>query len=72
MDISEHLRDPIGATVFAGLATAAYIYMKARMNNEPKPELNAYTKPSILVAILVYFIVSNGAACKETISVDPF
>ena len=72
MDLSESLRDPIGAAAFAMAATAAYIYIKARMNNESPPELNSYTKPSILVGILVYFIVSHGAAVKETISVEPF
>jgi len=72
MDISEYLRDPVGAAVFAAMATSGYIFFKARINNEPKPELNVYTKPSILIAILVYFIVANGTCAKEPISVDPF
>ena len=33
---------------------------------------SAYVKPAILVAILVYFIVANGVAQRETISSEPF
>jgi len=72
MDISEQLKEPFGAAVFAGAVTALYIHMKAKLNNEPTPQTSAYTKPAILVAVLVYYIVSSGVAAKETISSDPF
>lgn len=70
--LSEQLRDPIGAAVIAAGITCGYLYLKMRMNNEPTLPLNAYTKPAILNAIMVYFIVSNGVGTKEKISVDPF
>ena len=34
--------------------------------------MNQYTKPAVLVAILVYVIVVNGLGQKEVISNDPF
>jgi len=68
----DNLRDPINASLFGAVATAGYMFLKAKLNNEPKPQMNEYTKPAILVAILVYFIVSQGNAVKETISVEPF
>lgn len=72
MDLSESLRDPFGAAVIGGCITAAYIHFKAKMNNEGKLELSSYTKPSILNAIMVYFIVSGGIGAKESISTDPY
>ena len=72
MDISDTLRDPLGAAAVAGLITAGYIHMKAKMNNEGKLELNKYTKPALLNAIMVYFIVSSGVGKRETISAEPF
>tara|TARA_R110002072_G_scaffold13429_4_gene56454 strand:+ start:4565 stop:4783 length:219 start_codon:yes stop_codon:yes gene_type:complete len=72
MDISDTLRDPLGAAAVAGLITAGYIHMKAKMNNEGKLELNKYAKPALLNAIMVYFIVSSGVGKRETISAEPF
>jgi len=71
-ELSEYLRDPMMAGLIAGAITAGYIHVKAQINNEGKLELNKYTKPAVLNAILVYFIVSNGLGQKETISTDPF
>ena len=71
-ELSEYLRDPLMAAVIAGGITAGYIHLKAQLNNEGKLELNKYTKPAVLNAILVYFIVSNGLGQKEAISTDPF
>ena len=70
--LSEQLRDPIGAAVIAAGITSGYLYLKMKMNNEPALPLNAYTKPAILNAIMVYFIVSNGIGTKEQISIEPF
>jgi hypothetical protein len=72
MELSEYLRDPVYAGLIAGGITAAYIHLKAYLNNEGKLELNQYTKPAVLVAILVYVIVLNGIGQKEVISNEPF
>jgi hypothetical protein len=72
MELSEQLRDPLTAGLIAAGITAAYIHAKAYLNNEGKLELNKYTKPAVLNAILVFFIVSNGVGKRETISNDPF
>jgi len=72
MDLSEQLRTPSGAAMAAAVMTSGYIYLKHRMNNEPKPELHAYTKPAALNALMVFFIVSNGSAVKEAISTEAF
>jgi len=71
-DLSEYLRDPMSAAVIAAIITAGYIHVKAQLNNEGKLELNKYTKPAALNAILVYFIVANGLGQRETISNEPF
>jgi len=72
MELSDYLRDPINAALIAAALTAGYIHLKAQLNNEGKLELNKYTKPAVLNAILVYFIVSNGLGQKEAISTEPF
>tara|TARA_B110000977_G_scaffold118020_1_gene152340 strand:- start:14085 stop:14303 length:219 start_codon:yes stop_codon:yes gene_type:complete len=72
MELSDYLRDPVYAAIIAGGITAGYIHLKAQLNNEGKLELNKYTKPAALNAILVFFIVSGGVGQKETISTDPF
>ena len=71
-DLSEYLRDPVSAALIAAAITAGYIHIKAYLNNEGKLEMNQYTKPAVLVAILVYVIVMNGLGQKEVISNDPF
>ncbi len=71
-DLSEYLRDPLSAAVIAAIITAGYIHAKAQLNNEGKLELNKYTKPAALNAILVYFIVSQGLGQREAISNEPF
>ena len=72
MEITDYLRDPVSAGLVAGGISAGYIHLKAHLNNEGKLELNKYVKPALLVAILVFFIVSNGLGKKESISNDPF
>jgi hypothetical protein len=71
MDISEQLKDPMMAALFAAVATSAYIYVKNQMNSGDKLPLSAFAKPSALVALLVYFIVYSGSQ-REKISMDPF
>ena len=72
MELTDYLRDPMSAALIAGGITAGYIHLKAQLNNEGKLELNKYTKPAALNAILVYFIVANGLGQKEAISTEPF
>jgi hypothetical protein len=72
MELSEQLRDPLTAALIGACITALYIHAKAYLNNEGKLELNKYTKPAVLNAILVFFIVSNGIGQREAISSDPF
>jgi hypothetical protein len=68
----DQLRDPLFAAVVAAIATAGYIYLKARMNNEPKVTTSSFIKPAVLNAILVYFIVSYGSAQKPRILTEPY
>jgi hypothetical protein len=70
--MNEYLRDPNWAAVFAGVVTALYIHGKAQLNNESTPVTSAYVKPAALVAILVYFIISNGIGGVECISKTPY
>jgi hypothetical protein len=58
--------------VSSRVVTAAYIHLKAYLNNEGKLELNQYTKPAVFVAILVYVIILNGIGQREVISNEPF
>jgi hypothetical protein len=69
--MDHHFRDPMSAGAIAAAATLAYIHVKASMNKEKLPN-SAYFKPAFLVGLLVYFIVSQGAGSKESISHDPF
>ena len=70
--MDEYLRDPTSAAMIAGAITALYIHGKARLNNEGTLTTSAYAKPAALVAILVYFIISNGVGKREAISTAPF
>ena len=72
MELSDYLREPIWAAFFGALATAVYLNLKARINNEGKLSPNQYLKPSILVGILVGFVVTMGVGSKEKISKEPF
>jgi len=68
----DQLRDPLMAAAFAAVATALYIYFKAKLNNESMPSNSVYMKPAILNAILVYSIVSNGSGTKPRILTEPY
>ena len=72
MEFEDYLRDPAWAGIISGFITAGYIHFKAKINNEGKLPVSAYTKPAALTAILVFFIVTNGLGKKETISTEPF
>jgi len=49
-----------------------YIYGKNKMNGRAQVPNSEYTKPAFLVAILVYLIVSQGSAHRESVSLEPF
>ena len=72
MELSETLRDPMGAAMVAAGMTVAYLYINEQLNNEPKKELNAYLKPAVLNAVMVYFIIDQGISQREIISTEPF
>jgi len=72
MDISDSLKDPMSAAIFAACVTIGYIFLKAKMNNEPQPKNSDFTKPALLIAILVYYIVQTGIGGKETILTEPY
>ena len=52
-------------------AVVAYVYVKSKMNNE-KIKNSEYFKPGFLVAILVYFIVSQGQGSHESRLSEPY
>lgn len=69
--MDHYFRNPMTAAAIAGAVTIAYIHLKASMNKE-KLQNSAYFKPAFLVAVLVYIIVQQGNASRESISSDPF
>lgn len=56
MEFEDYLRDPAWAGIVAGGITAGYIHAKSRLNNEGKLPMSSYTKPAMLVAILVFLL----------------
>ena len=72
MEFGDYLGHPLWAALFAAAVTAAYIHLRSKMNNEGKLPMSEYTKPAILVGLLVWFIVAYGTGGKEAISTDPF
>jgi hypothetical protein len=71
--LTDYLRDPMWAGLFAGCVTILYLHLKAHMNNEKTPlKMSTYMKPSSLIFLLVFFIVQNGVATRESIMTEPF
>mgnify|MGYP003347304725 CR=1 FL=1 len=70
--MDQYAREPFSAAVMAAAATIAYLYAKARMNNEGPVKNSEVMKPAFLVALLVYFIVSQGKGSHEAMSHEPF
>jgi hypothetical protein len=70
--MDQYLREPAGAAVIAGGATMAYVYGRAKMNNEGPVKNSEMMKPAFLVALLVYFIVSRGSETHETMTKEPY
>jgi hypothetical protein len=69
--MDDWFREPMKAAVLAAGAVIAYVYVKSTMNKE-KVANSAYFKPALLVAVLVYIIVSRGTGTRETISTEPY
>jgi hypothetical protein len=65
-------RNPVMAAAIAAAAVVAYVYAKAHMNGQKVVQNSEYAKPAFLVAILVYFIVHQGNAHRETLVAEPF
>ena len=70
--MDQYLREPAGAAVIAGAVTMAYVYGRAKMNNEGPIKNSEMVKPAFLVALLVYFIVSRGSETSETMTKEPY
>ena len=70
--MDHHFRDPFTAALIGGVATMAYIHVRASLNNEKALPNSAYFKPAFLVGVLVYVIVRQGNAHQETIMTTPF
>jgi len=70
--MDHYFRQPLSAAVISAAVTMVYIYGKNKMNGRAQVPNSEYTKPAFLVAILVYLIVSQGSAHRESVSLEPF
>lgn len=66
--MEQYMREPFSAAVIAAAATMGYVYVKSKMNNSGKLKNSEMVKPAFLVALLVYFIVSQGQGYSQ----DPY
>jgi hypothetical protein len=62
----------MGAGAIAAAVTIIYLMGKNKMNGKADVPNSEYAKPAVLVAILVYFIVSQGSGHRESVSLEPF
>jgi uncharacterized membrane protein len=70
--MDQYFREPTSAAVIAAAAVMAYVFIKAKMNNEGKLKNSDYFRPAFLVGVLVYFIVSQGQGDSGPIMKEPF
>ena len=70
--MDQYCREPMSAAVNAAATDTAYVYLKSKMNNEEKLKNSDYFKPAFLVALLVYFIVSQGQGDSGPVLKEPF
>ena len=70
--MDQYFREPMSAAVIAAAVVMAYVFAKSKMNNEGKLKNSDYFKPAFLVALLVYFIVSQGQGDSGPILKEPF
>jgi len=70
--MDQYFREPMSAAAIAAGLVAAYILLKSKLNNEGKLKNSDYFKPAFLVAVLVYFIVSQGQGDSGPVMKEPF
>jgi hypothetical protein len=70
--MDQYFREPVSAAVIAAAVVAGYVLVRSKMNNEEKLKNSDYFKPAFLVAVLVYFIVSQGQGDSGPILKEPF
>lgn len=71
--IDDHtFRNPIMAAGISAALTVAYVYLKSRLNGQQVTQNSDFAKPAFLVGILVYFIVYQGNAHRESLVTEPF
>jgi uncharacterized membrane protein len=69
--MDQYFREPTSAAVIAAAAVIAYIYLTSKLNNDEKKNSD-YFKPAFLVAVLVYFMVSQGQGDSGPVLKEPF
>jgi hypothetical protein len=70
--MDQYFREPLSAAVISAAIVAAYVMGKSKINNEGKLKNSDYFKPAFLVAVLVYFIVSQGQGDSGPVMKEPF
>ena len=70
--MDHYFRQPLSAAVIASAVTMAYLYGKNKLNGRTQVPNSEYAKPAFLVALLVYFLVSQGSGHRESVSLEPF
>jgi uncharacterized membrane protein len=70
--MDHYFKEPFSAAIIAGAVVVGYVFIKAKMNNEGKVKNSDYFKNAFMVALLVYFIVSQGQGSHEPIMKEPF
>jgi uncharacterized membrane protein YphA (DoxX/SURF4 family) len=70
--MDHYFKEPFSAAIIAAAAVMAYVFVKAKMNNEGKVKNSEYFKNAFLVGLLVYFIISQGQGSHEPIMKEPF
>jgi hypothetical protein len=70
--MDQYFREPFSAAVISAAIVAAYVFVKGKMNNEGKTKNSDYFKPAFLVALLVYFVVSQGQGDSGPVMREPF
>jgi len=70
--MDKYFREPLSAAATAAAITAGYIFFKGKMNGQGKLKNSDMMKPAFLVALLVYFIISQGVGQGDAVSKDPY
>jgi len=70
--MEQYFQEPSSAAAIAAVVTIGYIYISSKMNGEGKIKNSDYFKPAFLVALLVFFVVSQGQGSHGSVSKDPY